>query len=890
MILPQDVPARNGEPGVPPRSSPASRAYSLGEYLDQEVLPRLKPEQLYEQYEHHWQKAGDRWRGCCPWHASESGTSFVVTLANMLWFCAGCNIGGGPLQYLHRLRGGNGLPRGEDFVNLVRELCVLADVSFPERHLTPEQQERHRRLETRRSILESVYALCRQGLLSEKDLPVQARAYLASRGFTDEHQESLELGLYPPIDLLRAALGQLGHTGYDVEHADVLFDKMVGYITFPWRDDRGRPLTLYGTWTERRPPEGVPKKMALPNPGTNGEKWLATKSSPYLLDRALGQGHRDLVLVEGVTDAALCQGRGDTRVISCVAGTVSREQVQTLCRRGIVSITIALDPDRAGENNTAGTIRALAEAGITPYVAPTLPDGLDPDDFVMAHGIEAWREHIQQRGHGYRYLSKKVIEHHWCECGQDGAGNDVWRDQLVARAVREAGCLPRNRPDELSRYFFGPVAVVVGADPGQLLARLERTPCSGGATPGGATPGGATPGGAPAAAGESYRPSWLKTADLLARDCCPSSLVRPVLVAGQPCIIGAPKKTMKTSLMVDLAVSLASGTDFLQHFEVDRSYRVVMLSGESGEFTLQETIKRVCPFRIVDPEEIDCLWGFSLPRLSRADDLAALQQALRETGREVLILDPLYLALLNGNGDLNAANLYQMGPLLLDVCRACLDVGCTPLLVHHATRQLKTGEVMQLEHLAFAGIAEFARQWLLLSRREAYLAGSGSHKLWLNYGGSAGQSGCVALDIEEGQLLDNFQGRRWDVAVQQAGKAIRAQRNAKQEAKEAKEAEQLEEDEAAILDALDRLDQEGKGVSKEEVREVANLGTRGCSRLDKAVKSLVEKELVEKLTVQVPTGRNGMGTRAAAGIRRCPSGVDGGEEETLSGEESLSAG
>jgi DNA primase len=164
----------------------------------------------------------------------------VVTLANMLWFCAGCNVGGSPLQYLHRLRGGNGSPRGQDFVNLLRELCQLADVPFPERHLTPEQQERHRRLETRRAILESVYALCRQGLRSDKDLPVQARAYLTSRGFTDEHQESLELGLYPPIDQLRATLGQLGHAGYDVEHADVLSDQMAGYVTFPWRDDRGR--------------------------------------------------------------------------------------------------------------------------------------------------------------------------------------------------------------------------------------------------------------------------------------------------------------------------------------------------------------------------------------------------------------------------------------------------------------------------------------------------------------------------------------------------------------------------------------------------------------------------------------------------------------------------
>src|SRR5262249_35549288 len=125
MSLHHDAPARKGEPGAT-HSSTASTASSLGGYLDQVVLPRLRPEQIYQQHDQRWQKAGDRWRGSCPWHASKSGASFVVTLANMLWFCAGCNVGGGPLQYLHRLRGGNGLPRGQDFVNLVRELCQLA--------------------------------------------------------------------------------------------------------------------------------------------------------------------------------------------------------------------------------------------------------------------------------------------------------------------------------------------------------------------------------------------------------------------------------------------------------------------------------------------------------------------------------------------------------------------------------------------------------------------------------------------------------------------------------------------------------------------------------------------------------------------------------------------
>jgi hypothetical protein len=139
----------------------------------------------------------------------------------------------------------------------------------------------------------------------------------------------------------------------------------------------------------------------------------------------------------------------------------------------------------------------------------------------------------------------------------------------------------------------------------------------------------------------------------------------------------------------------------------------------------------------------------------------------------VVILDPLYLCLLERGGGRSATNLFDMGPVLHDASEACLKAGATPIFVHHTgkvagARKAQKGEALDLDDLSYAGIAEFARQWLLISRRQAYRVGSGEHKLWLSVGGSAGQSGLWAVDVVEGVLGDDFQERSWQVTVQRS--------------------------------------------------------------------------------------------------------------------------
>jgi RecA-family ATPase len=62
--------------------------------------------------------------------------------------------------------------------------------------------------------------------------------------------------------------------------------------------------------------------------------------------------------------------------------------------------------------------------------------------------------------------------------------------------------------------------------------------------------------------------------------------VQRVLVKGMPGILGGPKKTLKTSTLADLVVSLGSGPPFLGPFKVYRKAKVLFVSAESGEATV----------------------------------------------------------------------------------------------------------------------------------------------------------------------------------------------------------------------------------------------------------------------------------------------------------------
>ena len=202
-----------------------------------------------------------------------------------------------------------------------------------------------------------------------------ARAYLRSRGITEDLWDTWQLGWAP--DQWQALTGHLAATGADLDDAvdsgvigntrGRYWDFLRGRVVFPIKDAAGTVIALAG--------DG-PKYLNTPNTD------LYNKSSAlYGIDRAGDAIARtgEAVLVEGYTDAITCPTAGVPNAVAACGTAFGPDHIYTLCnhagRPGL--LTIALDGDDAGAKAATTAAEIAADYDISHRIVQ-LPDGTDP--------------------------------------------------------------------------------------------------------------------------------------------------------------------------------------------------------------------------------------------------------------------------------------------------------------------------------------------------------------------------------------------------------------------------------------------------------------------------------------------------------------------------------
>jgi len=357
-------------------------------------------------------RAGKAMVGLCPWH-EDSRPSFHVNPERQTFRCWVCNLGGDVFSFLMRMerlefrealeqlaqRAGIDLPRGRGGLPTDEKAAILAALTWA--------ADRYRD--------------CLRGAPEAK----AARDYLSSRGLTQSTIDSFRLGFAPPAWdwLLRQASAagistdHLAKAGLVVERQDRSghYDRFRDRVMFPICDHFSRCVAFGGRVLPAAPPDSA-KYINSP------ETPLFSKSSMlYGLDTArdaIAKSRRAIV-VEGYTDCLAARQAGINDVVA-VLGTALGERHAKLLRRYADRIVLVLDGDDAGRRRADEILDVLLAEPIDVRIA-RLPAGVDPCEFVLEQGRDAFESLVATAGDPLDYRLDEALARLAPDAGDDAA-------------------------------------------------------------------------------------------------------------------------------------------------------------------------------------------------------------------------------------------------------------------------------------------------------------------------------------------------------------------------------------------------------------------------------------------------------------------------------------
>ena len=142
---------------------------------------------------------------------------------------------------------------------------------------------------------------------------------------------------------------------------------------------------------------------------------------------------------------------------------------------------------------------------------------------------------------------------------------------------------------------------------------------------------------------------------------------------------------MKTTIAIDAAISLASGSAWLASHRVSAVQSVLFFTGEIGKATGREVARRIARAKGLSDDvgrKLPIHWAFWAPHILDADQMRIVAHELDRLQPAVAIFDPLY-QMLDGS---TQANYALNGQQLRAISELCIRRGITPILIDHAKR------------------------------------------------------------------------------------------------------------------------------------------------------------------------------------------------------------
>ena len=337
-------------------------------------------------------KSGKNYMGLCPYH-EERSPSFSVAEDKQIFHCFGCGKGGTVFNFLQEIEGIS-FPESVKRVADLEHLSVDFDWSEPREVAdTPENQQRRSLLQ-----LHSKAAELYHHILVNTKIGEPALNYLLERGLTQELIETFQIGFAPQKrDFLSQVFKneQLDETlfepsGLFVQRDNGTFlDRFYQRIMFPINDPQGNVIAFSGRLlkTADFPGDEMPKYLNSP------ETTLFNKRETlFNFDKARKEIRKEntVLLFEGFMDVIAAWQSGVKSGVASMGTSLTNEQIRRL-ERVAKEVVICYDGDNAGVQATNRAIQLLQENSHFDLSIVSIPEKLDPDEYVRKYGAEAFQ-------------------------------------------------------------------------------------------------------------------------------------------------------------------------------------------------------------------------------------------------------------------------------------------------------------------------------------------------------------------------------------------------------------------------------------------------------------------------------------------------------------------
>lgn len=375
-------------------------------------------------------QSGSGLMGRCPFPDHQEKTpSFSVSEIKQVYHCFGCHKKGNIYTFLQQYNGMN-------FPETIEFLAQRASIPMPVMENQASNQIRDREQEKKKLLLK-INKLAAQYFseqLQKTPANHPVRAYLKKRGLSDEVIETFQIGYaLPDWDGLERFLSEQGISLEAAEEAKLLrartqgksgyYDLFRERLMFPITNPMGEPVAFGGRILE----QGEPKYLNSPESPVFVKGRILyglNQTARYIRteDRAL--------IVEGYMDLVSLYQVGIRNAVATM-GTALTPEHGKLLKRMTRNVVALFDGDSAGVEAAERSLPILLAADLYPK-GLTLPDKMDPDDYVKAYGAEALQAELEKAPDLFNIVLERWLEGYRGEASQKVQISDKLKPLLAA--------------------------------------------------------------------------------------------------------------------------------------------------------------------------------------------------------------------------------------------------------------------------------------------------------------------------------------------------------------------------------------------------------------------------------------------------------------------------